>query len=190
MICVCKTPNILSIDWLEQSAKEQSALATDKFLLLNDTEAEKTYNFSMKATLENGKKVRATSGGILGGWSVFICRGVAGKNAPSINELHSLIEATGATLLQSLLDVPTPQKTIVITSDPITKDQRSEEGVNNVMRRGAKLLTTTWLFHTIITQQLCFTGKEQSTPASSRGKQKTVQFPPDAGVSRKSSRNR
>ncbi len=189
MICVCKTPNILSIDWLEQSAKEQIALETDKFLLLNDTEAEKTYNFSMKATLENGKNVRTRSGGILGGWSVYICRGVAGKNSPSTNEFALLIKATGATLLESLLDVPT-NKTIVITSDPITKDQRSEEGVKDAMRGGAKLLTTTWLFHTIITQQLCFEGKEQSTPASGRRKQNSVKFPPDAGVSRKSNRNR
>jgi hypothetical protein len=194
MICVCITPNILSIDWLEQSAKEQCVLETDDFLLLNDKEAEKTYNFSMKATIENGKTARMASGGVLGGWSVYICRGVAGKNAPSSKEFALLIEAAGATMLRNLNDVPTPDKTIVITSDPITDDQRLEEGVEGATRRGAELLTTTWLFHTIITQQMCIDGERQSTPASGRqGRkqpQKAVKFSPERGDSRRSSRKR
>ena len=194
MICVCRTPKILSIDWLEQSAKEQCVLETDDFLLLNDKEAEKTYNFSMKATIENGKTARMASGGVLGGWSVYICRGVAGKNAPSSKEFALLIEAAGATMLRNLNDVPTPDKTIVITSDPITDDQRLEEGVEGATRRGAELLTTTWLFHTIITQQMCIDGERQSTPASGRqGRkqpQKAVKFSPERGDSRRSSRKR
>ena len=188
MICVCKTPNILNIDWLEQSAKEQCVLETNDFLLLNDTEAEKTYNFSMKSTLENGKLARTTSSGVLGGWFVYICRSVAGKNAPSSKELALLIDATGATLLQSLLDVdnpPAPNKTILITSDPTTKEQRSEKGVEDWMRRGAKLCTTTWLFHTIITQKLCVNGEAESTQ-STTGNEKCK----NSGSSRKSSRKR
>ena len=187
MICICKTPNILSIDWLEQSAKEQCVLETNDFLLLNDTEAEKTYNFSMKSTLENGKLARTTSSGVLGGWFVYICRGVAGKNAPSSKELALLIDATGATLLRSLLDddvPPAPSKTILITSDPITNEQRSEKGVEDWMRRGAKLCTTTWLFHTIITQHLCVDAS--TTTPSTTGRQ---EYNNSAG-SRKSSRKR
>lgn len=187
MICVCKTPNILSIDWLEQSAKEKCVLEPDDFLLLNDTEAENTYNFSMKATLENGKKVRSTTGGILGGWSVYICRGVAGKNAPSTKEFALLIDATGAILLRNLVDVPTPNKTIVITSNPITKGQRSEEGVEDLMCQGARMFTTSWLFRTIITQQLCLEDDEHSTPTPGRNKQKSSV---GSGVSRKSNRKR
>lgn len=187
MICICKTPNILSIDWLEQSAKEQCVVETNDFLMLNDTEAEKTYNFSMKATLENGKLARTTSGGVLGGCFVYICRGAAGKNAPSSKELALLIDATGATLLQSLLDVdnpPAPNKTILITSDPTTKEQRSEKGVEDWMRRGAKLCTTTWLFHTIITQQLCVDAT--TTTPSTTGRQECN----NSAGSRKSSRKR
>ena len=192
MICICKTSNILSIDWLEQCAKEQSVLETDDFLLLNDKAAEESYNFSMKSTLENGKRARDESGGVLGGWYLYICRGVAGKNAPSSKEFSLLIEATGATLLRKLVGVPNPAKTIVITSDPITEAQRSEAGVEDVIRQGARSFTTTRLFHTIITQKLCFDGT-QSTHSGRLGN-----MPNEAkcsaesgGVTRKSrSRNR
>jgi len=136
-----------------------------------------------------------TSGGVLGGWSVYICRGVVGKNAPSSKEFALLIEAAGATMLRNLNNVPTPDKTIVMTSDPLADDQRLEEGVEGATRRGAKLFTTTWLFHsTIITQQMCIDGKGQSTPTSGKqGRkqpQKAVKFSPESGGSRKSSRKR
>jgi hypothetical protein len=155
MICICKTSRILSIQWLEQSAKEQRVLNVDDFLLLDDTEAEKIYNFSMKETLENGKKARLDSGGVLGGWYVYICRGVAGNNAPTSEELNLVVKATGATLLPSLSesDVPDPTKTIVITSDPSSTAQRSEKNVKRVTRHGAIMFTTTRLFHIIITQK-------------------------------------
>lgn len=156
MICVCKTSQILRLEWLEQSAKEQRVLDTTDFLLLGDKDAEKRYNFSMKETLENGRQERRERGGILGEWYVYICSGVAGNNAPSAKELHLIMEATGATLIRSLSEsqVSDPSKTIVITSEPSTDAQCSENGVEWVTRLGAKLLSTTWLFHTIITQKI------------------------------------
>ena len=36
MICICRVSRILSMEWLEQSAKEQRTLDTDGFLLLDD----------------------------------------------------------------------------------------------------------------------------------------------------------
>lgn len=153
MICMCKTARILSIEWLEQSAREQRVLDTHEFLLLGDKEAEKRYNFSMEDTLEKGEKARLDRGGVLGGWYVYICAGVAGNNAPSSKELNLVVEATGAMLLSRISDVTDPSKTIIITSDPCTDAQRSEKGVERVAGQGAKLLSTAWLFHTIITQQ-------------------------------------
>jgi hypothetical protein len=155
MICICKTSRILSIQWLEQSAKEQKVLSADDFLLLYDTEAEKTYNFSMKETLENGKRARLERGGVLGGWYVYICPGVAGNNAPTSEEMNLVVKATGATLLPTLSesDVTDPTKTIIITSDPSSTAQRSEKSVKRVTRLGAHIFTTTRLFHIIITQK-------------------------------------
>jgi hypothetical protein len=212
MICLCKTFRILSIRWLEQSAKEQRVLNTDEYLLLDDREAEKAYNFSMKETLENGSMARLERGGVLGDWYVHICPGVAGNNAPTSKELNLVVEATGATLLSSLSesDVPDPTKTIVITSDPSTSSQRLEKGVKRVTRLGAKLFSATWLFHVIITQKFSTEAAEElhlsTTPrhkrnavvslpsdedmAKSSRKRKAVDSQPSHGENRKSIRKR
>lgn len=84
MICMCRTENILGMGWLEASAKEQKILSTDNFLLLNDREAEKRYGFSMKETISLGILARRKKGGVLGGWSVYVCSGVAGNKAPNM----------------------------------------------------------------------------------------------------------
>jgi hypothetical protein len=177
MICLCKTSRILNIKWLEQSAKEQRLLNVDDFLLLDDTEAEKTYNFSMKETLENGKRARLERGGVLGGWYVYICPGVAGNNAPTSEEMNLVVKATGATLLPSLSesDVPDPTKTVVITSDPSSTAQRSEKRVRRMARLGAHLYTTTRLFHIIITQKFpTEEGQQPHSNAIQRNKSKAA----------------
>jgi len=191
VICLCKTSNILSIEWLEQSAKQQRVLDTNDFLLLDDREAEKRYNFSMKDTLENGRKARLDSGGILGSWYVYICGGVFGNQAPSAKELHLVVEATGATLLSDLKKISDPLKTIAITSDPSTQSQLKEQRVARLEGLGAKILTTSWLFHTIITQKIS-TSIAEGPPHSSRqsSKRKAIKSPPSHGNRRKSSRKR
>lgn len=127
---------------------------------------------------------------------------MAGNNAPSAKELHLIMDATGATLIRSLSEsqVSDPSKTIVITSDPSTDAQCSENGVERVTRLGAKLLSTTWLFHTIITQKISNmdAGGEGGTatsarqhPEKQRSKRKAaVKTPPGHGNRRKSSRKR
>ncbi|KAL7549723.1 hypothetical protein ACHAWF_012987 [Thalassiosira exigua] len=188
MICVCRTSRILSIEWLEQSAKEQRALNSDDFLLLGDREAEKRYNFSMKKTLENGKKARLERDGVLGGWSVYIGTGVAGNNAPSAKELNLVVEATGAFLLSKLSDMTDPLKTIIITSDPCTNAQRSEKGVERAKGLGAKLLSTSWLFNTIITQKMSSVEGADSRKQRSKSKRKATNSPPNS--QRRKSRRR
>ena len=196
MICLCKTSQILGIEWLEQSAKEQRVLDTDDFLLIGDKEAEKRYNFSMKETLQNGTLARSNTGGVLGEWFVYICKGVADNKAPSMKELHLLVEATGATFLRTLSEseVSDPTKTIMITSDPATSAQRSEKGVERVTSLGGRLLPTSWLFHTITTQQIMFSFegevKESAAMASKQRSNKRKAAPAMGRNTRKSSRNR
>lgn len=154
MICFCKTSNILGIEWLEQSAKERKALEPQDFLLLNDREAENTYNFKLSDSFKNGAIARAERGGVLGGWHVYICAGVAGNKAPSTQELKLIVEAAGASMLYSLAEkkVIDPTKTIIITSDPAHKSQLKERGIDRVISMGGRICTTTWLFQTMITQ--------------------------------------
>lgn len=167
-------------------------LDTDDFLVLDDKEAEKTYNFSMIETLESGKKARLERNGVLGGWYVHIGKGVAGNNAPSSEEINLIVEATGATLLHSLEeseDGPAdPTKTIIIMSDPSTAAQRSGKGVKRVLKLGAKVLSTSELFHVIITQQLPFEIVDEVAITTQRNKRKTVELPQRSGDKKKRKR--
>ena len=153
MICICKSPNIVKLEWLEQSAKEQRVLDTTPYLLVDDKEAEKRYSFSMKGTIQNGIEVRE-KGGVLGGLYIYVCSGVAGNQAPSTKELNLIIEAAGGRVLPSLstCKLLDPAKTYVLTSDPSTPSQWREPSVTNITKLGGKIVSTSWLFHVIITQ--------------------------------------
>lgn len=131
-------------------------METADYLHVNDTEAEKRYNFSMAETIQNGMHARRDRGGVLGGKWVYICRGVAGNQAPSAKELRLIVEAAGGNLLPSFDSSEDfdPCQTVILTSDPRTQSQLNENGVEEQMRNGANACTTSWLFHTIITQQL------------------------------------
>ena len=48
MIGLCKTTNIVNLEWLVKSAKSRKVLPTNNFRLLSDKEAEKQYQFSMR----------------------------------------------------------------------------------------------------------------------------------------------
>ncbi|KAK1743528.1 hypothetical protein QTG54_006149, partial [Skeletonema marinoi] len=154
MICICKTSNILSTEWLEQSANEQKVLDAAPFLWVNDKEAESKYNFSMKDTEQNGVLARKHRGGVFGGYYFYICSGIAGNRAPSLKEFKLIIEAAGGHLLNSLApsEILDPLKTVILTSDPPAPSQLNERGVKNIAKCGGKLETTSWLFHSIITQ--------------------------------------
>ena len=144
MICICRVSRIVSMEWLEQSAREQRVLDTNDFLLLDDRDAEKKYLFSMKETIRNGILARKKRGGVLGGWFVYICSGVAGNKAPNMKELVLIIEAAGGQVLKTLSNPSAfdPLKTIVLTSEPSTKTQQKERGVARVGELGAKVMST------------------------------------------------
>ena len=151
-----KVSKILNIDWLEHSAQQQQILDTDDFLHIHDAEAENRYNFSMTKTILNGIRVRKERGGVLGGRYVYICRGVAGNQAPSAKELQLIIESAGGVVLRSLNSSSEfdPKKTIILTSDSRTQSQMNEKGVGKLIGNGAQACTTSWLFRTVITQSL------------------------------------
>jgi hypothetical protein len=73
-------------------------------VILDDTEAEAKYDFSMRATLERISSNIEQGTSLLGGWWIYVCRGVAGSKAPSGDELKLIVEASGGTWLASLND--------------------------------------------------------------------------------------
>ena len=155
MIGICRTPNIVRLEWLEMSAKAGKPLPCDKFLILGDKQAEKQYQFTMRRTL---KKVRSNFGSesfLLNGWKVHICGGVAGNKAPPEKELKLIVEAAGGSWTPSLSKIrKETARLLVITSDPEVKKQVSASEVAVALRNGAQKRTTSWLFHAIMTQVL------------------------------------
>ena len=177
LFVLSQVSKILNIDWLEQSSREQQFLDTEDFLHVHDAEAEKRYNFSMVQTIQNGIDARRERGGVLGGRWIYICQGVAGNQAPSAKELRLIVEAAGGILLSSLDSQDfDPNKTIILTSDPRTQSQLNESGVKEQVDNGAKTCTTSWLFHTIITQTLVGFDLDQS-PKRRRGRPPIVKSP-------------
>lgn len=158
MIGICMTKNIVTKEWLLKSSKAGAPLPCDKFLVLHDTEAEKKYEFSMRQTLKRISNNLEKHASLLGGRSVFVCKGVAGNKAPSENELRMIIGAAGGTWLASLSAATIKDidasRILLITSDPEQKKQVSPKPVANALRNGAAKCTTSFLFHAIMLQEL------------------------------------
>ena len=90
----------------------------------------------MAATIRNGESVRATRGGLLAGFSVRFCKNVAGRKAPSADELFLIVRAAGGAWVPSLVDAETAEEgdvpsddvddrrrpLIVVSSDPFSEN--------------------------------------------------------------------
>ena len=155
MIALCKTSNIVSMKWLEDSAKKRKALPTTQYLVLNDVEAERKYDFNMSNTLQNGDQLRREGHTIFNDCQVFVCKGVAGNKAPPEHELKLIVEAAGGKWIRTLpalkkLDVA---NTIIITSDPPDKGQLSAKNVAKAIASGIRSYTTSWLFNCLLRQE-------------------------------------
>jgi hypothetical protein len=159
MTVLCKTSNILKIDWLEDSFRRRTLLNTSHYLLLNDAKAENSYSFSMKQTLIEGKE-RRSEGGLLSGWKFLICDNVAGNKAPKEEDLRMMIEAAGGEWLSSCqVPVPIsgdPTHVIVITCDPALPSQIADEKAAIAADSGAGFFTTKWLFDCMMHQKVRF----------------------------------
>ncbi len=158
MAALCRTTNILSLDWLKDSYKQKSLVACSHYnLLIHDPTLEEMYNFSMKTTLREGNQ-RYSEGGLFNGWLIYISNNVAGNRAPKREELEMIIQAAGGTMIDHS-DLPLSygkdrSHVIVITSDPPLPEQ-----VGNILGRelahdGAGFFSTTWLFQCIMQQKL------------------------------------
>jgi hypothetical protein len=155
MIALCRTPNIVSLDWLKKSASRQEALPCDEFLVLDDREAEEQYKFSMRETLERIKSNVKNGSYLLDGWHIYVCAGVAGKKAPPEEELRLITEAAGGSWISSPSSITaSPDHVLIVTSDPETKRQVSTKAVTSLLKKGASKRTTSWLFRAMMTQEV------------------------------------
>lgn len=156
MIGLCVTSNVVSIDWLLQSAMKNTVLPAQDYLLLRDRKAEKRYNFSMRKTLQRGDLLRKRGATLLEGRSVYVCKGVAGKKAPPTEELKLIVEAAGGIWLSgpSKLRGLQGNDALIITSDPVDKRQLTPRDVAKAIKEGVRHFTTSWFFQCIVTQEV------------------------------------
>lgn len=157
MIAMNKTPNIVVLDWFIQSAKKGTVLSCEKYLVV-DKKAEEEYSFNMKATVARINDHIESGRGVLTGKLVHVCKGVAGNQAPTENELRCIVEAAGGRWLQNLRKLSTAdaEDVLVIASNDGQdgSQQMKVPAVAAAIKRGAKLKTAAWLFDTMMTQQL------------------------------------
>jgi len=157
MASLCVTSFILKAEWLEESFKGRTLLSFNRYLLLNDSVAEKAFKFSMKNTLREGNE-RRRDGGLLSDWSILLCDNVAGNKAPKEAELHTMIGAAGGKIIYKD-DIPLPPANdpthvIVITSDPALPGQLQDSNAQVAAENGAGFFTTSWLFDCMMHQKL------------------------------------
>ena len=155
MIALCRTSNIVSIKWLDDSAKKRKALLTRDYLVLDDMEAERKYHFNMRQTLQNGDSLRQLGETILNGRHIFVCKGVAGSRAPPEDELKLIVDAAGGIWMRdaSRLKQFRAEEALVITSDPPAEGQLTSKDVANAIREGVRHYSTSWLFNCLLCQE-------------------------------------
>lgn len=161
MIGICRTSNIVHLDWLIKSAKAREPLPCNEFLLLKDKKAERLYGFKMRESLQRGEALRQNNEFLLSGYWVYVCNGVPGNKAPPEKEFELIVTAAGAKWLSSLgtrvikdLDA---SKILVITPEkPHKKNAKSSEvtDIEKAIKRGAHDYPASWLFRCIIRQSL------------------------------------
>jgi hypothetical protein len=156
MIALCNTSNIVSLKWLDDSARKRKPLSTTDYLVLDDVEAEAKYHFNMRRTLQNGDSLRQSGETIFNGRHVFVCNGVAGKKAPPEDELKQIVAAAGGKWISdaSRLMQFRNEDAMIITSDPPAKGQLSTKYVANAIRAGIRHYSTSWLFNCLLCQEL------------------------------------
>ena len=157
MISLCRTPNILYLDWLLLSYREKKLQDCSHHLVVNDHTSEKEYSFSMKHTLYAGKE-RRKDGGLLADWRVLFCKGVAGNRAPKHEDLNLIIQAAGGSVMNHselpFSNTEDRSRVFVITSDPADLKQTSDSIFAKVAEDGAGFHTISWLFDSIMHQKL------------------------------------
>ena len=156
MIALCKTSNIISIKWLDDSARKRKALSTRDYLVLDDIEAERKYHFNMRRTLQNGDSLRQRGETIFNGRHIFVCKGVAGSRAPPEDELRLIVDAAGGKWIEGASNLKSfrAKEALIITSDPPVKGQLTTKDVSNAIREGMRHYSTSWLFNCLLCQQL------------------------------------
>ncbi|CAJ1934122.1 unnamed protein product [Cylindrotheca closterium] len=160
MIGLCKTNNIVDVEWLIQSFKHHKALPSTRFQLLQDSQAEAQYNFEMRKSLRRAGRMRTLGISLLDKYTLLACPGVLGNKkkgnmTPPTREFRLIIEAAGASWVPSLAKVGNFSKLIIVVSklEDEAKKQLATKKVAEALTKGAISKSTEEIFDSIMQQQ-------------------------------------
>ncbi len=166
MVALCMTSNIVNRAWLRDSHERNIIMpCTHKYKRFSETEEfgndkDKFQQFSVEETLQEGIK-RRKEGGLLAGYKIFVCEGVAGNKAPNEEELKMMVKAAGGEWLERsnnndrvTITTEDQSNVLLITSDPAVTGQTTNEKALAAAQNGATFFTISWLFDCMIHQKV------------------------------------
>ena len=153
MVGICRAKHVCTTAWLQTCLENDQVQPlpslVDPKVRTNPEPNKRITNESLERALE----LRRAGKYILSDCAVSVCKRVAGEKAPSLDELRCMVENAGGIFLGEFVPEKTIQgkHTIVITSDPCTRTQKK-----SLETRGEGVITktTSWLFDTLMLQQL------------------------------------
>lgn len=153
MIAMSRATKIASTAWLRKCLKEKKILTLDSLVDPNIRQSRDIKKRITAESLERSLEMRSRGDYVLSNCAVSLCKQVAGKKAPSLKELQSMVVAAGGTWLgEGVLEKESNAcHTVVITSEPCTRPQ--ERALMN-KGDGVVVKTTGWLFDTLMSQNL------------------------------------
>ena len=153
MIALCKTGNVVSMDWLVQSFRSKKVLPCGRYLAHQTRVMITQQDFAMKKTLHNGFQ-RRKEGGLLAGWQVVFCNGVSAiADVPTMDELKLMVRAAGGTVQDKATVKENARRVVVISSDPPKPSQLSAD-ILRISHAGGGMFTINWLLDCYMNQKL------------------------------------
>lgn len=155
MIAMNTTHNIVTLDWLRDSAKAGKPLPSDNYLI-EDREAEKKFHFSIQKAMQTIRRRVKEKDPVLKDAALYFCHGVAGNKAPEEDELKLIVRAAGGVWLKKPNESHEASHLVVITSNDKkqAEKQKKVKTVKQAIEDGASVKSAGWLFDTMMKQEL------------------------------------
>ena len=153
MVAMSRASYVVTVDWLRSCIENKTHIPPTHRVDVKVPKNEESNKTISADSLERASVMRKTGKGVLSGCAISLCKQVAGKRAPTLQELECMVTAAGADWMGEC--IPEKQsrgkRTIVITSDPCSKRQ---EKALKIRGDGVLTKTTSWLFDTLMFQRL------------------------------------
>ena len=148
MIAMNVTQDILRYDWLIESDKKGKPVPCQDYIV------EDSAAFCFSVSIPRATAFRKKHVAVLTGWSIAVCKGVAGKKAPALDELECMVKTAGAEWLGELTAKTLLRDSMIILTSS-EKPTKAEEKQTKwfAENSNAHIAPISWLFDTLMSQQ-------------------------------------